>query len=117
MIAWWGWLIIWTSLVLALLVMLGLFAWWLFRKFLVLTDDVGALAEKTEILDVEETVLTKPQLAVLADMRDIRSRENARKAHRIERKRLRRETRLARARTITKLDASATQWPENWYGK
>ena len=114
-IEWWGWILIWTGLVLVLLVMLGLFAWWLFRKFMVLMDDVATLADKSAVLDVEDAELLKPQLAVLADIRDIRNRENARRGHRAERKRARWEARLARARRITRVDASKIQWPAAWY--
>lgn len=117
MIAWWGWLLIWTGLVLALLVMIAVFAWWLFRKFLVLTDDVAHLADKSAILDVDDQLLEPPQIAVLANIRDIRDRENARKAHRIERRRLRSQTRLLRAKRITKADATATRWPSDWYSR
>jgi hypothetical protein len=116
-IEWWGWILIWTGLVLALLVMLGLFAWWLFRKFLVLMDDVATLADKTAVIDPDDAELIKPQLAVLADMRDIRNRENARRGHRAERRRLRWQARLDRARRITRADPTQTEWPADWYGK
>lgn len=116
-IQWWGWILIWTGLVLALLVMLGLFAWWLFRKFLTLMDDVATLAETTAVLDADDAELLKPQLAVLAEVRDIRERESARRAHRAERRRLRWERRLERAKRITHEDASRIRWPEHWYGK
>lgn len=114
-IAWWGWIAIWGGLVLALVAMLALFAWWLFRKALRLLDDVGELAGRAEILAIDDAVLDKPTIAVLADLRDIRAREDARRAHRTTRRRDRRENRLARARRITKLDASQQQWPADWY--
>lgn len=117
MIEWWGWILIWTGLVLALLVMLGLFAWWLFRKFLVLMDDVATLADTSSILDADDAELLKPQLAVLASVQEVRDRENARRGHRWERRRLRWDARLARAKRITAADATATEWPADWYGK
>lgn len=116
MIHWWGWVLVWAGLVLALIVMLGLFAWWLFRKFIVLMDEVAALADAGAVLEVGDAELVRPQLAVLATVRDIRNRENARRAHRAERRRLRWEARLARGRRITTTDASTAQWPKHWYG-
>lgn len=111
---WWSWLIIWTALVLALLAMLGLSAWWLFRKFLVLTENLGDLAGTLEVLDVEAAEPVRAQLAILADLRDIRAREDARRFRRATRRRERHERRMARARRITRLDASQQQWPAAW---
>jgi hypothetical protein len=113
-IHWWGWILIWAGLVVALLVMLGLFAWWLFRKSLVLLDDVSALAETTAVLAVDDAVLPRHEIAVLADLRDIHRREDARRAHRSERRRLRHERRMSRARRITSVDAPTGPWPQDW---
>jgi hypothetical protein len=113
-IAWWGWLLIWAGLVLALLVMLGLFAWWLFRKSLRLLDDVSALADTTAILEVDDPVLPKQQLAVLAELRDIRTREDARRAHSADRRRTRHDRRMTRARRITSAEAARGPWPQDW---
>ena len=115
MIAWWGWLLLWAGLVLALLVMLALFAWWLFRKAMRLLDDVSELATTAEILAVDDVELDRPAIAVLADLRDIRAREDARRAHRSRRRNDRHRRRLARARAITSVDASKRQWPADWY--
>ena len=115
LVPWWAWTLIWTGLVLALLIMLGFFAWWLFRKFVVLMDDVATLADKSAILEVADPDLVRPQLAVLASIRDIQNRESARTAHRSNRRRLRWEARLARGRRITATDASTMQWPNDWY--
>lgn len=117
MILWWAWLVIWSALVLALLVMLGLSAWWLFRKGIGVLDAIGELADATAVLEVDDPVLPRQQLAVLADARDIRRREAARRFHRAERRRLRHERRMARARRITSLDASTVRWPDDWYRK
>jgi hypothetical protein len=113
--SWWAWIAIWGGLVLALLVMLALVAWWLFRKAMRLLDDVGELADSTAVLEVDEPVLARPQLAVLADLRDIHRREAERRAHRTNRRRLGHEGRLARARRITSVDATQRQWPADWY--
>jgi hypothetical protein len=113
-VTWWGWLLIWTGLALGLLAMLALSAWWLFRKSLRLLDDVSALADKTSILDIDEPVLPRHQIAVLAELREIRRREDARREHRADRRRAKREGRMARARRITTLEAARGPWPREW---
>ena len=114
MIAWWGWIAIWGGLVVALLVMLGLSAWWLFRKGLRVLDDVADLADTSGILEVDDPALPQQAIAVLADARDIRAREQARRAHRANRRRMLHERRLARARRITSAEAAAQDWPADW---
>ena len=114
MIARWGWLLIWTGLAIALLATLAVCARVLWVKFFGLVDDLGELADVVGVLEVDEPVLERPQLAVLAEARDIRDREDARRAYRIERRRVRLEQRLARARRITSVDASQQQWPSDW---
>ena len=113
--AWWSWLVIWVVLALALLAMLGLSAWWLFRKFLVLTEDLAGLADTVAVLDPEAKKTVRPELAVLADLSEIRAREEARRFHRATRRRERHDRRMARARRITRVDASSQQWPPDWY--
>lgn len=115
MIQWWGWLLIWTGLVLALLATVALLLWWLFRKAMRLLDDVGELAQTAELLDIDEAELPKPAIAVLADLRDIRAREEARKQHRAQRRSERHRRRMARARRITSVDAAKVPWPADWY--
>jgi len=115
MIHWWGWILIWAGLVLALLVVLALTGWWLFRKALRLLDDVSGLAEKAEILDIDDVELPKQTIAVLADLREIRAREDARLSHRAKRRDERHRRRMQRARRITSADASRQQWPADWY--
>lgn len=115
MIAWWGTLLIWAGLVLGMLGMLALFAWWLFRKSLTLLDDLSDLAATTAILEVDEPVLARQEIAVLADRRDIRRRVDARRAHRAQRRRERHDRRMMRARRITTVDATRTRWPADWY--
>jgi hypothetical protein len=112
--SWWGWLLIWTGLVLALVAMLALSAWWLFRKSLRLLDDVSTLADTTAILDIGEPVLPRQQVAVLAELREIRRREDARREHRASRRHKRRERRMARARRISTPEAARGPWPEAW---
>lgn len=115
-IAWWGWLLIWTGLVLALAGMLALFAWRLFRKGLRVLDEVGELADSAAVFDgIDDAELPPQAIAVLADLRDIRAREEARKYHRSVLRGARHRRRLERARRITSADASQVQWPADWY--
>ncbi|MBH0115420.1 hypothetical protein I6E52_00990 [Salinibacterium sp. NG253] len=114
MIAWWGWVLIWVGLVLILIVMLGVIAWVLFRKSMVLMKDLSDVVDKTSMLDVEAAELTKPQIAILTEMAEIRDRHEAQKRHRAELKLARHERRIARGKTITTRDASAMQWPQEW---
>jgi hypothetical protein len=116
MIDWWGWILILVGLVLLLVGMLALMAWRLFRKGLRLLDDVGELAARAGVLaGVDDTVNVRPAIAVLAEMSDIRAREEARAFHRRERRRLRHDRRMARAKRITSVDASRAPWPADWY--
>ncbi len=112
---WWSWIAIWGGLALTLVAMLALFAWWLFRKLLVLLDDVADLAGTTAVLDAGEYEHVRPALAVLQQVREVRDREDRRKAHRAARRHDRHERRMMRARRITSIDASRQQWPTDWY--
>ncbi|MBX3099706.1 MAG: hypothetical protein KF761_09005 [Salinibacterium sp.] len=112
---WWAWVLIWTGLAVLLLATVTLLLWRLFRKAMTLLDDVGTLAERAEFLDIEDMPLPAQTIAVLADVRDIRARESARKAHRARRRSERHRVRIARARRITSVDASTRSWPTDWY--
>ena len=114
MIAWGGWLLIWVGLVLLLLIMLVLVAYVLFRKGVALMHDLSALVDKAAALDVDMESLSKPQIAVLAEMSEIRARHEAQKGRRADLKLERHDRRMARAKRITKHDASTSQWPEGW---
>jgi hypothetical protein len=103
-VAWWGWLIIWTGLVLGLIGMLTLSAWLLFRKLMRLFEDLGELAAKTELLDVELVPHRSSPRAVLVGRAQVRAREDARRRRRARLSRERHERRLARARRITRVD-------------
>ena len=114
---WWSWLVIWGVLVLAMLAMLGFFAWWIFRKFVKLSESVSGLFELGEGFDVADPQLSPPALAVLANLKDVRAREEQRKAHHAARAWHSRERRWARARAIMRIDASLVRWPGTWYPK
>lgn len=114
MISWWGWLLLWVGLVVALLVILALLAYVLFRKAIALMNELSAVVDKTAVLDVETAELSRPQIAVLAEMREIRAQHEYRQSRRADLKRERHERRIARAKRITKRDASTAEWPEGW---
>lgn len=114
-IPWWGWLSIWGALTLVLLGMLGLFAWWLFRKFLALMNDLGDLADSAALLAPDDVESVRPVLAVLTPFRDVYLARERQRLLASERKRIRHDKRIARARRITRLDATTVRWPEDWH--
>ena len=114
MIGWWGWLLMWVGLVLMLLMMLAAVAYVLFRKGLALMHDLSALVDKAAALDVDTESLSKPQIAVLAEMSEIRARHEAQKSRRADLKLERHDRRMARAKRIIKHDASTSPWPDGW---
>jgi len=112
-IAWWGWVLIWTGLVLALLAMVALFAWRLFRRFLALLDDFFALTEKAAVLDGVTTADdTRPLNAILEDPAVVRARVAARMSRRADRKLVRRKARILRAKMITTARIDLKEWPK-----
>lgn len=117
MIPWWGWLIIWVCLALALIAVLVVSAWRLFRKAMTVLDDLGDLASKTEILDVAEAQLSKPQIAILLELAEVRRRNDVRRERRQKRKAARHDRRIERAHRIGSVDIATTRWPERWYGR
>jgi hypothetical protein len=114
-IAWWGWIAIWGGLVLALVAMLVLFAWWLFRKAMVVLDDLADLSDVTSVLDgVDDAPPARARPAVLDDLATVRAARKGRVERRHARRADRHDRRMARARRITSVDASREQWPPDW---
>ena len=117
-IPWWGWIAIWGGLVLALAGMLALFARWLFRKGMVVLDDLDDLYGVTEKLgEADDTPPQRARPAVLDDLRAVRAARAARVSRRDHRRSERYDRRMARAKRITAVDASTIQWPQDWYPK
>jgi hypothetical protein len=114
-IAWWGWLAIWGGLGLVLLAMLALGAWWLFRKFVTLMDDLGDLAETAELLTPDDVTPVHPELAVLVAYRDVYAERQNQRSRASERASIRHDKRIARAKRITDVDAKTVRWPGEWY--
>lgn len=117
MIVWWGWVLLWLGLALILVAVLALSAWLLFRKALGLADDLADLTDQLDALSAAEGQprLGAPELAVLAESRDIRAREQERIAGRRDRRDRRQERRMSRAFEIGAVDVTETRWPDAWY--
>ena len=115
-IPWWGWIAIWGGLVLALVAVLGLFAWWLFRKGMVVLDNLDDLYDVTARLDeADDTPPPRARPAVLDDLHAVRAARAARVARRNARRSDRYDRRMARAKRITRVDATTVRWPQDWY--
>jgi hypothetical protein len=109
---WWSWLVIWTGLVLALLAVLVISAWRLFRKAVSVFDELGTLAEKAELLDAALTEFDDQQveLAILQKLSDVRARRRHVRDDAAARRDTRRSSRLARGRALTRVDAHSRRW-------
>ncbi|MCU1556952.1 MAG: hypothetical protein JWN09_947 [Microbacteriaceae bacterium] len=109
---WWSWIIIWAGLGLALLLMLGLMAWWLFRKLMALFRELELLADRAEILETANETLAEQRFerAILLKRSEVVARREYVRSRSRERRHNRHVARLDRARTITRLDASSRQW-------
>lgn len=115
MIAWWGWVLIWGGLVLALVATLALVGWRLVRRFLAVVSDFFALTEKVAILDgVLPEANDRSLNAVLEESAVVRRQFDARMLHRANRKLARRQARIQRAKMITTAVVDPKEWPHVW---
>ncbi len=106
-------MLIWTLLVLALLGMLAFFAWWLFKKAMVAMDALGELAGKLELLDAASEEVSPYHFtpAVLRDRAEVREAHRLLAELRADRKRERRERRLARGKLLVTADLRKRTFP------
>ena len=109
---WWSWLVIWTCLVIALIVVLVVAAWRLFRKAVAVFDELGTLAAQAELLDVAVTTFDEQQadIAILQKLSDVQARRRRVRDAVAARRDARRSSRLARGRALTRFDANSRQW-------
>jgi len=109
---WWSWLVIWTSLVIALIIVLVVAAWRLFRKAVAVFNDLGTLAAKAELLDAAAPKFDEQQaeIAILQKLPDVRARRHRVHEAAAARRDARRISQLARARALTGFDAHSRQW-------
>jgi hypothetical protein len=112
MMPWWSWLVIWTCLALALVAVLVIAAWRLFRKAVAVFDELGTLAAKTELLDGAVTEFDEQQaeLAILQKLSDVQARRRQIRDASALRRDARHTTRLARGRVLTRFDANSRRW-------
>ncbi len=109
---WWSWLIIWTSLVIALIAVLVVAAWRLFRKAVAVFNELGTLAAKAELLDAAGVKFDEQQadIAILQKLSDVQVRRRRVREAAAARRDARRGSRLARGRALTRFDANSRQW-------
>ena len=109
---WWSWLVIWTCLTLALIAVLIVSAWRLFRKAVSVFDELGALAEKAELLDAAVTEFDEQQagLAILQKLSDVQARRRHLRDVSALRRDARNTARVARGRALTRFDANSRRW-------
>lgn len=105
MIAWWGWVLIWTGLVLALLALVAFFAWRHIRRFFALLEDFFALTEKLSILDAATGDDDARRVnAILEQSGVVRSEFGERMDRRRSMRQARRQARIQRGKIITTAD-------------
>jgi hypothetical protein len=103
MIAWWGWLIIWLCLSLAVLVVLAASVISLFRKGIAVLSSFGDLASTTIVFDGVQRAGPEPRTFGVLEARGVaQKRWDARMQRRADLKLHRRARRLDRARQLTK---------------
>ena len=109
---WWSWLVIWTCLVIALIIVLVVAAWRLFRKAVAVFDELGTLAVQTELLDAAGSKFDEQQadLAILQKLSDVQARRRQVGEAAAARRDARRGSRLARGRALTRFDANSRRW-------
>lgn len=109
---WWSWIIIWSGLVIALLVMFALFGLTLFRKGVALAKELATTAATMELLDRASHVVADQhsELAILQTQAEVRARRDLVRARSAERKSARHDARIDRARRIIRVDANGREW-------
>ncbi len=106
-------MLIWGVLVLALLGMLAFFGWWLFRKGMAAMTALGDLAGKLELLDAASEDVSPYHFtpSVLRDQAEVHEAHRLLAELRAERKRERRERRLARGKLLVTADLRKRTFP------
>jgi hypothetical protein len=106
--AWWGWALIWTGLVLGLLGMLAWFAIRLFRQAMKTADALAELGEKMALLDAafadaDAAAQQKPRFspAIFQDAAELSFLRQQDRAERGRRRQGRRDARIDRGKLLT----------------
>jgi hypothetical protein len=110
--AWWGWLLIWGVLVLALLGILALFAVRLFRKVVGVFHSLGDLASTADVLDTADDGhgAEAPPIALLQKRSVVVARRDLERERFEDRRAARHSRRIDRARTLIGVDANSRKW-------
>ena len=110
---WWFWVLVWVVLVLALLGMLALLGWRLFKKTMTALEALGELTAKLELLDAARDGLAEDRFrpAVSRPMAEIQAeyRENAEVRH--ERRGIRQDRRRTRGKLLVSADSRQRTFP------
>jgi hypothetical protein len=107
-IAWWGWVLIWFGLGLALISVITYCGWILFKKFMTLQRDLFAVADTVAVLDgVEAAAVHRPPNAILEEPAIVTAAYRERARRRRARKATRRLARMERAKLISSVDATS----------
>ncbi|WP_345764762.1 hypothetical protein [Diaminobutyricibacter sp. McL0608] len=103
---WWSWVVIWVVLVLALLGLLALFGFRLFRKLMAALDELGKLADKTDLLQRRAEDLREERFrpAVFADAGALRAAREQDLADRERRRQARRDSLVKRGKLLVQAD-------------
>ncbi|WP_223690536.1 hypothetical protein [Leifsonia poae] len=103
---WWSWIVIWGTLILAFLGMLVFFAVHLFRKLMAAGREVGALAEKAEVLSRRADELRDPPFhsAVFDDASRLSAERDQARADRRFARQSRSDARVRRGKLLVNAD-------------
>ncbi|GAA3867984.1 hypothetical protein GCM10022381_09280 [Leifsonia kafniensis] len=106
--AWWGWALIWTALILGLLGMLAWFAIRLFRKAMKTADALAELGDKMAVLEnafagADATTQQKPRFspAIFQDAAELGFLRQQERAEHGRRRQARRDSRIDRGKLLT----------------
>lgn len=103
---WWSWVLIWFGLFLALLGVLALFGWLLFKKLMVAFRELEKLSAAAEVLHRGSAdVPPEPfRSALFQDFKEVSARRDAEREKRAERVDARRNHRRNRGKLLTRAD-------------
>ena len=109
---WWSWLVIWTCLVVALIAVMVVATWRLFRKAVSIFDELGSLVAQAELLDAAVTEFDEKQaeIAILQKLSDVQAKRRHVREAAAARRDIRHNSRLARGRALTRFDANSRRW-------
>lgn len=111
---WWSWLVIWACLLVALVGVIVVAAWRLFRKAMAVLAELGTLAQKAELLDAVADAAEdqRAEIAVLQKYAEVQARRRFVREEAASRRAARHRGRLDRAKSMIRVDASARRWFE-----